>query len=123
VISHQNRATDRATIIAANDRLRTTFKGGRVRLAPGFYELDDQIWGRALVVMSRQTRFELDSDHEAGHFVFAGYLLEWCVDEAPEPVARSNCSPHRLLTLRVLDDRLIRAAPSLGATGRDNPAV
>ena len=38
----------RAKIIALNDQLRTTFKGGRVQMTRNFYDLDDRLRGRAL---------------------------------------------------------------------------
>ena len=37
----------RSKIIAFNDQLRTTFKGGRVQMTPSVYELDDRLRGRA----------------------------------------------------------------------------
>src|ERR1700691_4907257 len=66
-------AENRAKIIELNDQLRTTFKGGRVQMTPGFYELDYQLGGRALDVMSRCSKFADDSAHGWGVFIFAGY--------------------------------------------------
>ena len=40
----------RARIIELNDQLRTTFKGGRVQMTRGVYDLDDRLRGRALSV-------------------------------------------------------------------------
>jgi hypothetical protein len=42
----------RARIIALNDDLRTTFKGGRIQIMPALYELDDRLRGRALSVLA-----------------------------------------------------------------------
>jgi hypothetical protein len=39
---------DRAKIIELNDQLRTTFKGGRVQMTPGVYDLECRLRGRAL---------------------------------------------------------------------------
>ena len=57
---------DRAKIIELNDQLRTTFKGGRVQMTPGVYELDERLRGRALCVMSRYKKFDDDSEHDCG---------------------------------------------------------
>ena len=97
----------RSETIALNDHLRTTFAGGKVRVEPSPYQLDARLCGRALFVMSRQRRFAPDSDHDLGRFVFAGYLFEWSIDEAI-PTYPHLTRATRVLSLRVLDDRLIR---------------
>ena len=65
----------RARIIALNDQLRTTFKGGRVQMTRGVYDLDDRLRGRALSVMARYNKFDDDSEHDCGVFIFAGLLV------------------------------------------------
>jgi Protein of unknown function (DUF3768) len=70
----------RAKIIQLNDKLRTTFRGGRVQMTPGFYDLDEQVRGRALAVMARQNRFDRTSEHDWGVFIFAGYSFEWHIE-------------------------------------------
>ena len=54
----------RANIIALNDQLRTTFKGGRVQMTPSVFELDDRLRGRALSVLARYDSFHPDSEHD-----------------------------------------------------------
>jgi hypothetical protein len=70
----------RAKIIALNDRLRTTFKGGRVQVTPSVYELDDRLRGRALSVLARYNKFHPDSEHDWGTFIFAGFSFEWRIE-------------------------------------------
>lgn len=78
---HNNRVPGkRARIIELNDRLRTMFKGGRVQMTPAVYSLDPQLRGRALFAVSRYNRFDDESDHDWGAFVFAGYSFEWCIE-------------------------------------------
>lgn len=67
----------RGKIIELNDKLRTTFKGGRVELCPVVYNLDPQLRGRAIWAMARHNRFDNDSEHDWGVFIFAGYSFEW----------------------------------------------
>jgi len=71
---------NRAKIIELNDQLRTTFKGGRVQMTPGVYELDERLRGRALCVMSRYKKFDDDSEHDCGVFIFAGFSFEWRIE-------------------------------------------
>ena len=70
---------NRAKIIELNDQLRTKFKGGRVQMTRGVYDLDDRLRGRALSVMAR---YKLDdaSEHDCGVFIFAGYSFEWRIE-------------------------------------------
>jgi hypothetical protein len=63
----------RAKIIALNDQLRTTFRGGRVQMTRNFYDLDDRLRGRAVSVLARYHEFHADSEHDWGTFMFAGY--------------------------------------------------
>ena len=70
----------RAKIIELNDRLRTTFKGGRVQMTPGVYGLDDRLRGRALSVMASYSRFDADNEHDCGVFIFAGFAFEWRIE-------------------------------------------
>lgn len=66
----------RAKVIELNDELRTTFKGGRVQMTRSFYDLDDRLRGRALSVMARYNKFDAESQHDSGVFIFAGYAFE-----------------------------------------------
>jgi len=102
----------RARIIELNDQLRTTFKGGRVQMTRGVYDLDDRLRGRALSVMARYNKFDDGSEHDAGVFIFAGFSFEWRIEYrgkdgsgvSPDPADPEQT--FRVLTLYVLDDVL-----------------
>jgi Protein of unknown function (DUF3768) len=102
----------RAKIIALNDRLRTTFKGGRVQVTPTVYELDDRLRGRALSVLARYNKFHPDSEHDWGTFIFAGFSFEWRIEYrgkdgtgiSPDPADPDKTL--RVLTLYAIDDVL-----------------
>lgn len=101
-----------AKIIALNDRLRTTFKGGRVQMTTNVYQLDERLRGRALSVLARYDSFHPDSDHDWGTFIFAGYSFEWRIeyrgangtDLSPDPADAART--FRVLTLYAIDDML-----------------
>jgi len=103
---------DRAKIIELNDQLRTTFKGGRVQMTPGVYELDERLRGRALCVMSRYKKFDDDSEHDCGVFIFAGFSFEWRIEYrakdgtgiSPDPADPERTL--RVLTLYAINDEL-----------------
>jgi uncharacterized protein DUF3768 len=102
----------RAKVIELNDELRTTFKGGRVQMTTGVYELDPQVRGRALFVMSRYNRFDDTNAHDWGVFIFAGYSFEWRIEYrgndgigvSPDPA--DPLKTFRVLTLYAADDVL-----------------
>ncbi len=102
----------RDKIIELNDQLRTTFKGGRVQMTRGVYDLDTQLRGRALCVMSRYENFGDDNEHDWGVFIFAGYSFEWRIEYrgkdgtgvSPDPSDASKTL--RVLTLYALQDML-----------------
>ena len=71
---------NRTKIIELNDQLRTTFEGGRVQMTPSVYELDARLRGRALCVMARYRKFDDDSEHDCGVFIFAGFSFEWRIE-------------------------------------------
>jgi hypothetical protein len=108
---------DRAKIIELNDRLRATFKGGRVQMTPSVYDLDPRLRGRALSVMARYNKFDADSEHDHGVFIFAGYAFEWQIeyrgqdgtDLSPDPANPDKT--FRVLTLHAFDDVLARSFP------------
>ena len=70
----------RIDILKANDALRTTFSGGRIEVWHGPYELDDRLIGRMLCVLARYSKFEPDSEHDNGLFIFAGFSFEWRIE-------------------------------------------
>jgi hypothetical protein len=105
----------RAKIIALNDQLRTTFKGGRVQMTRCVYDLDDRLRGRALSVLARYSKFHADSEHDWGTFIFAGYPFEWRIEyrgkdgTGVSPDAADPEKTFRVLTFYVIDDMLAHA--------------
>jgi hypothetical protein len=102
----------RATIIELNDQLRTTFKGGRVQMTRGVYDLDERLRGRALSVMARYNKFDDASEHDCGVFIFAGYSFEWRIEYRGKDGTGISADPadpeqtFRILTLYAFDDVL-----------------
>jgi hypothetical protein len=105
----------RAKIIALNDQLRTTFKGGRVQMTPSVYGLDDRLRGRALSVLARYRKFHQGSEHDWGTFIFAGYSFEWRIEYRGADGTGLSSDPAdpaqtlRVLTLYAIDDILAHA--------------
>ncbi len=103
----------RAKIIELNDQLRTTFKGGRVQMTPSVYELEDRLRGRALSVMASYGRFDADSEHDSGVFIFAGFAFEWRIEYRGKDGTGISPDPSdpeqtfRVLTLYAFDDVLV----------------
>lgn len=104
----------RTKIIELNDRLRTSFKGGRVQMTPSVYQLDDRLRGRALSVLARYSKFHPESEHDRGTFIFAGYSFEWQIEYRAAGDGGVSLDPSdadrtfRVLTLSVMDDTLAR---------------
>jgi hypothetical protein len=71
----------RQEAITANDELRTTFKGGRIEVCHGAYELEDRIVGRMLCVLAKYNKFEPDSLHDSGQFIFGGFSFAWEIED------------------------------------------
>src|ERR1700692_877613 len=98
----------RDKVAALNDQLRTTFKGGRVQITRSVYDLDDRLRGRALFAMARYNKFDDNSDHDQGVFIFAGYSFEWCIEYRGKDGAGASPDPadpeqtFRVLTLYAL---------------------
>jgi hypothetical protein len=105
----------RAKLITLNDRLRTTFKGGRVQMTPSVYQLDARLRGRALSELASYNKFATDSEHDCGTFIFAGFAFEWRIEYrgkygsglSPDPTDPEQT--FRVLTLYAVDDVLARA--------------
>lgn len=94
---------NRSKIVELNDQLRSTFTGGRVQMTPSVHELDARLRGRALYVMSKYKKFDEDSEHDCGVFIFAGFSFEWRIEyRAKEGTGRSPDPSDPELTLRVL---------------------
>ena len=107
----------RARIIALNDQLRTTFKGGRVQMTPSVYELEDRSARPCPCRCWRDTsKFDADSEHDWGTFIFAGYSFEWRIEyrgkdgsgRSPDPANAEQTL--RVLTLYAIDDVLAHAS-------------
>lgn len=104
----------RARIAQLNDQLRSTFRGGRVQMTRCVYDLDDRLRGRALSVMARYNKFDADSEHDCGVFIFAGYAFEWRIEyrgkdgngRSPDPANPEQT--FRVLTLYAIQDVLAR---------------
>ena len=106
----------RAKIIALNDQLRTTFKGGRVQMTPAVYDLHPNLRGRALCVLARYNKFDADSEHDSGVFIFAGYTFEWRIEYRCKDGTGVSSDPAddtktlRILTLYTAADFLLQPA-------------
>jgi hypothetical protein len=106
----------RKKIIELNDQLRSTFKGGRVQMTRGVYELDERLRGRALSVMARYNKFDESGEHDWGVFIFAGYSFEWRIEYRAAGGAGLSPDPSdpertfRVLTLYAVDDVLARTS-------------
>jgi hypothetical protein len=106
----------RDKVVALNDQLRTTFKGGRVQMTRSVYDLDDRLRGRALAVLARYNKFDPASEHDCGVFIFAGYAFEWRIEyrnkrgtgRSPDPSDPTQTD--RVLTLYTVDDILARGS-------------
>jgi hypothetical protein len=80
---------DAATIIQINDALRKHFIRGRIEVHHGPYDLDSRLIGRMLCVLARYNRFDADSLHDDGLFIFAGFSFAWRIEiENEERVLR-----------------------------------
>ena len=114
--------TKRDKIIELNDGLRKTFKGGRVQITPAVYNLDPQLRGRAIWAMARYNKFDEDSEHDWGVFIFAGYSFEWHVEYrgadgtgiSPDPADSEKT--FRVLTLYLAEDLLAKTNPQAELT-------
>lgn len=76
-------------IIAANDELRTKFKGGRILFAHhSTFDLDDRTLDKMLCAVAAYDRFAPDSLHDEGVLIFAGFTVCWriALDIAQERV-------------------------------------
>jgi Protein of unknown function (DUF3768) len=106
------RTNRRKKIIELNDQFRATFKGGRVQVTPSVYDLDARLRGRALYVVSRYNKFDDDSEHDWGVFIFAGYSFEWQIEYRSEdgsglsPDPADPAKTFRVLTLHTVNDLL-----------------
>jgi hypothetical protein len=102
----------RDKVVALNDQLRTTLKGGRVQMTRSVYDLDDRLRGRALSVLARYNKFDPASEHDCGVFIFAGFAFEWRIEYRGTDGGGISSDPadpektFRVLTLYAIDDVL-----------------
>lgn len=69
----------REQTIWANDELRQYFRGGRVEVCHGPYEVDDRTMGRMLCAIAKYDEFPADSLHDEGVLIFAGFAVGWTI--------------------------------------------
>ena len=82
-------------------------------MTPGVYNLDPQLRGRAIWTMARYNKFDEDSEHDYGVFIFAGYAFEWHIEyraadgtgASPDPADPEET--FRVLTLFAVSDLLL----------------
>jgi Protein of unknown function (DUF3768) len=110
----QSSTDRRVKIIELNDQLRTTFRGGRVQMTASVYQLDARLRGRALCLLARYSKFNEESEHDGGVFIFGGYSFEWAIEYRGKNhtgVSPDPANPEmtfRVLTLYAVDDVLSR---------------
>jgi hypothetical protein len=66
---------------ARNDKLRTTFTGGRIIMTLDVWSLPAQLRGQAIYHMAQYNSFHSDSDHSEGVFIWQGVVFHWYVGE------------------------------------------
>lgn len=89
--------------IAANDRMRTCFSGGRIEVHHGPYDIDDRTMGRMLCAIAKYDTFSPNSPHDEGVMLFAGFQLAWKIELA---------DGERVMRVWINDDVLQSAADS-----------
>lgn len=72
--------TDRIEIVRRNDELRQHFKGGRVQICRGPYEIDDRTLGRMFCALAKYNKFSPDSLHDQGCLIFGGFAYAWRIE-------------------------------------------
>ncbi len=80
---------------AQYDDIRKKLRGVEFRYGINAAQLDPQIRNRAGYRLTLPQRFEKNSRHDAGSFVFAGFLWEWHFE---------NCLGFLSLHLDITDD-------------------
>lgn len=61
--------------------LRRHFRGGRLELWHGPFEIDDRLLGRMLCGLLRYRTFDDGSLHNSGPFIFGGFGCSWEIIE------------------------------------------
>ena len=103
-----------ARIAAPNDRLRQTFRGGRVMITPGVSALEEAARARLLAAVQAFSAFTPDNDpygeRDFGSVVVAGATFFWKIDYydaglrggSPDPTDAAVTS--RVLTIMRADE-------------------
>jgi hypothetical protein len=71
---------NRLEIICRNDDLRKNFRGGRIEVCHGPYDIDDRTMGRMLCAVAQYEKFDPESLHDEGLFIFAGFTVAWHIE-------------------------------------------
>lgn len=87
--------TEREKTIADNDDLRIRFKGGEVLMTPTVWDLGAEERGRALYRMTLYDKFDDESLHDQGIFIFGGRTFIWYI---------ADFAGKRCLTLSLKED-------------------
>lgn len=94
-----------------NDAFRRTFRGGKVMMTSGVYELPDCVKAEALLQVASFSEFTADNDphdeHDFGSFDLVGRKLFWRIDLYEEPdVKDANGDPvvNRVLTIMLASE-------------------
>ncbi|MGX1360736.1 DUF3768 domain-containing protein [Bradyrhizobium elkanii] len=92
-----------------NDAFRRTFRGGRVMMTSGVYELPDCVKAEALVQVAKFSEFTTDNDphdeHDFGSFNLVGRKFFWKIDYYDKDLVNGSEDPSdperttRVLTL------------------------
>lgn len=100
----------REETIKANDELRSQFKGGRVLMTPAVRDrCDPQLRGRMLWRLSLYNRFDDESDHSEGVFIFGGFSFYFHIEPPTDTAPRT-------LTVYLDADLLLSARGATDAT-------
>ncbi|QIG95535.1 DUF3768 domain-containing protein [Bradyrhizobium sp. 6(2017)] len=90
-----------------NDAFRRTFRGGRVMMTSGVYELPDCVKAEALLQVTKFSEFTADNDphaeHDFGSFDLVGRKFFWKIDYYDKDLVNGSedpSDPER--TMRVL---------------------
>ena len=90
-----------------NDAFRRTFRGGRVMMTSGVYELPDCVKAEALVQVTKFSEFSADNDphdeHDFGSFNLVGRKFFWKIDYYDKDLVNGSEDPSEPeRTMRVL---------------------
>ncbi|BAR57691.1 MULTISPECIES: DUF3768 domain-containing protein [Bradyrhizobium] len=80
-----------------NDAFRRTFRGGKVMMTSGVYELPDCVKAEALLQVARFSEFTADNDphdeHDFGSFDLVGRKLFWKIDYYDKDLVNGSEDP------------------------------